>query len=142
MSTENFDKILASWPAEQKDLSEAFMDLTLEARMLPNIKWELLVRKGVSYSFRVSTNDNSKKRQRPVFCLMDVVMSKFEPWFLSVCFYEDEITDPSGLGNCIPSGLFEETGYCFDLEENDISVVSYLKDRLAEAHRVALGKKH
>jgi hypothetical protein len=56
------------------------------------------------------------------------------------CFYENEITDPDGLGNPIPKGLFDETGYCFDVDDYDADQIQYLKDRLAEARQAAFGR--
>jgi hypothetical protein len=67
-----------------------------------------------------------------VFFLIDVVEAADER-FLSVCFYDDEIEDPRELGNAIPQGLFQETGYCFDLEEDDPELVEYLRQRVIEA---------
>jgi len=57
--------------------------------------------------------------------------------FLSVCFYADEVDDPAELGNAIPQGLFQETGYCFDVEDYDPEQVEYLLERLSKAYSAA-----
>ena len=69
--------------------------------------------------------------------MADVIISPSNPWFLSVCFYEDEITDPKELGNPIPQGLYGENGYCFDVDDYDPGLLTYLKDRMIEAHQTA-----
>ena len=60
--------------------------------------------------------------------------------FLSVCFYQEEINDPDELGDAIPGGLFNEDGYCFDLEPDDGDLAGYLSKRISEAHSSALGE--
>lgn len=125
----------AAWPPGQEDLWQAFAALTAEAESLPLARWTLMSREGVSYSYRAAIGDSS--RPRPVFFLVDVVVSDRDPWFLSVCFYEDEVSDPREEGNAIPQGLFGETGYCFDVETYDSEVLIYLKERIHEAYRNA-----
>jgi hypothetical protein len=100
--------------------------------------FNLVSRPGLTYSLRANVNDEGGKRNRPVYCLLDVIISETDPWFLSVCFYEDDITDPQELGDAIPGGLFNETGYCFDLDENDPELVEYIAKRIAEAGVSAL----
>ena len=43
------------------------------------------------------------------------------------------MSDPNELGNAIPQGLFNETGYCFDVDEEDPELLVYLKERQIEA---------
>jgi len=131
------EKISASWPSAQSGLGRAFEELTGEAQRMSGTKFSLVSREGVSYSFRAALIDPPPARTRPVFFLADVIISPSEPWFLSVCFYEDEITDPKELGNPIPQGLYGETGYCFDVDDYDPGLLTYLKDRLAEACQAA-----
>ena len=131
----NLDELAAAWPDDQKDLWAVFRELTEAAQSLPGARLSLVSRPGVSHSLRAALDRPSSPR--PVFFLVDVVVSEADPWFLSVCFYEDEITDPDELGNAIPQGLFEETGYCFDVEELEPDLNAYLKQRLAEAHQRA-----
>ena len=131
-------EVLAGWPADQEGLARAFEELTRSAAQMTETVVEVITRLGVSHSFRATLIDPSGKRVRPVYFLVDVVVSSSDPWFLSVCYYEDEITDPEELGNPIPQGLFQETGYCFDVEAYDPELLGYLRDRLAEAHARAL----
>jgi hypothetical protein len=138
MALPDFEPILGSWPSGQRGLMDAFLDLARAALSWPDVQPSLVSREGVSHSFRAG--GGQPDRTRPVFFLVDVVVSAADPWFLSVCFYENEITDPDGLGNPIPKGLFDETGYCFDVDDYDADQIQYLKDRLAEARQAAFGR--
>ncbi|MDY6852608.1 MAG: hypothetical protein SV487_11125 [Thermodesulfobacteriota bacterium] len=131
------EEISASWPSGQSGLGRAFGELAGKAGRRPGTKFSLVSREGISYSFRAALIDPPRDRVRPVFFLADVIISPSEPWFLSVCFYEDEITDPKELGNPIPQGLYGETGYCFDVDDYDPGLLAYLKDRMIEAHQTA-----
>lgn len=133
-----FQEFLEHWPAGQAGLKRAYVQLKAWAEVLPGAAASFLARPGVSHSLRFDLEPRPSGRQRPVFFLIDVVDDGGER-FLSVCFYEDEITDPRELGNAIPQGLFQETGYCFDLEDDDPDFLAYLRQRLAEAHAAARG---
>lgn len=133
-----FSEFLEQWPAHQGGLKRAYVQLMAWAEVLPGAQVSFLARPGVSHSLRFDLAPRPSGRQRPVFFLVDVVDDGGER-FLSVCFYEDEITDPRDLGNAIPQGLFQETGYCFDLEDDDPGFLAYLRQRLGEAHAAARG---
>ncbi|MFH1090615.1 MAG: hypothetical protein V1742_03495 [Pseudomonadota bacterium] len=139
--TDSLQELLDSWPEAQSQTREAFLYLVREAEARPESSLSLVSRPGVSFSFRAETDNPAPDRDRPVYFLVDVIMSEAEPWFLSACFYENEITDPEELGNPIPQGLFNDTGYCFDVEDKDPHLLAYLKERLAEAHASASGKR-
>lgn len=133
-----FEEIFRNWPENQKGLYKAFARLTDQAQNQPECTWKLLARPGISYSFRAAPADGPPSRKRPVYFLVDIVISQADPWFLSVCFYEDEISDPEDLGNPIPQGLFQETGYCFDVDDFDPRQLEYLEERMIEARQSAL----
>jgi len=132
------DPLLESWPSQQQGLKEALLTLQQTATSLPDCTQELVSRPGVSHSLRFSLEPRPDGRKRPLFCLLDVVPLEGE-YFLSVCFYQEEINDPQELGNAIPQGLFGETGYCFDLDDDDPALVAYLQERIREAHAAARG---
>ncbi len=127
------DRFLAAWPAEQAGLKRACLWLLERAQALPGALWSFLARPGISHSLRFDLAPRPAGRLRPVFFLVDVVNSGGE-LFLSVCFYQDETSDPDELGNAIPQGLFQETGYCFDVDDFDQAQLDYLRLRLGEAH--------
>lgn len=127
---------LQQWPAAQAGLKRALTTLRAWAEALPGATLAFVARPGVSHSLRFDLDPKPAGRQRPVFFLVDVVASAGE-LFLSVCFYEDETSDPDELGNAIPQGLFMETGYCFDVDDYDEAQLTYLHARLQEAHAAA-----
>ncbi len=134
-------ELLAAWPEGDPDTPRSLAALAAHASELPGAALEIIARPGISTSLRFDLRPRPQGRQRPVFFLVDVVQAADE-WFLSVCFYEDEIKDPEELGNAIPQGLFEETGYCFDLDGDnagDAGLMAYLKARIDEAHASARG---
>lgn len=98
---------------------------------------DLVDRPGISRSVRASIIP-PKKDGRPVFSVLDIITPKDGDWYISFCFYEDEISDPDELGECVPFGLFGENGYCFNLEEFDLSLLDYLSNRIDEARKKAL----
>jgi hypothetical protein len=130
------EEFLAAWPESQTGLKRAYLALKERAESLPGGVWSFLPRPGVSYSLRFDLDPRPKGRERQVFFLVDVVGRPGE-FFLSVCFYEDEVSDPDELGNAIPQGLFMETGYCFDVDDHDPEQMAYLGARLEEAHASA-----
>jgi hypothetical protein len=134
--TVSFNDILDHWPAEQPGLKDAFLKLIAGPQSLPGTVLSLVSRPGVSHSVRAAATRNENRR-RPVYGLIDVIASGSDPWFLSVCFYADEITDPEERGEIVPGQLFDEDGYCFDLDENDPDLLDYLLKRFDQAHQRA-----
>lgn len=130
------ERFLAAWPPAQAGLKRALLTLREWATALPGAALSFVARPGVSHSLRFDLDPRPAGRARQVFFLVDVVDDGGE-LFLSVCFYEDEVSDPQELGNAIPQGLFMETGYCFDVDGYDDEQMAYLKARLAEAHQSA-----
>jgi hypothetical protein len=130
--------VLDDWPVAQAPIKQTFLKLKTYAENLPGAAWSLVSRPGISYSLRFDLKPRPAGRKRPVFFLVDVVQAG--ELFLSVCFYENEITDPEELGNAIPQGLFKETGYCFDVDDDnceDARLMAYLEKRIDEAHAKA-----
>jgi len=132
--------VLDDWPGEQAALKKALLRLKQHAQSQEGAVLSLVSRPGVSYSLRFDLAPRPQGRRRPVFFLVDVVVAG--ELFLSVCFYQDEISDPQEMGNAIPQGLFQETGYCFDVDDDNCGeemFMSYLEDRISEAYARARG---
>jgi hypothetical protein len=89
-------------------LARACEELTRCAAHMAAIAIEVITRQGVFHSFRAALIAPGERRVRPIYFLVDVVVS--------VCYYEDEITDPEERGNPIPEVMFQETGYCIEVE--------------------------
>ncbi|MCB2188923.1 MAG: hypothetical protein KQJ78_21085 [Deltaproteobacteria bacterium] len=134
------EDLLALWPENQLAVRDHLLALKAAAEALPGAVWSFLPRPGVSYSLRFTLDPAPVGRTRPVFFLVDTVPLAEDEFLLSVCFYEDEITDPEERGNAIPQGLFNETGYCFDMDEEDEDLLGYCLERLKEAHGRARGE--
>ena len=88
----------------------------------------------MSYSLRPVHGNQS---DRDKFAIVDVIDDDPQERWLSVCFYEDMITDPQGRGELIPGGLSGSDGYCFDMYDDDAELGRELLVRLQEAYASA-----
>lgn len=89
-------------------------------------------RPGVTYSLRAR---HLNQLGKPLFAMIDVIDD--EPRWLSVCFYDQMVTDPEDRGDWVPGGLLGEDGLCFDIEGESEELLAYLKKRIIEAHNAA-----
>lgn len=122
------------WRGGRESLEQTFKALKARAEELCGVGLSVQPRSGIGHSFRGITEDRA---DRPVWVLLDVLEPDNEPWWLSICFFADSITDPDDLGEVIPGGLFGADGYCFDIEKNDEQIINYLSQRLTEAWQSA-----
>ena len=122
---------IADWPDEP--MRRAFTELAEMVAGLPGVTCDFVARPGVSYSLRPR---HQAQHDRALFAMIDVIDD--QPRWLSVCFYEDMITDPESQGDLVPGGLAGSDGYCFDLTAPDR--LTYVHARLLEAFRAAGGK--
>ena len=126
--------MLREWDKDPRDLKRAFLELKGRLESKENTRITFKSRPGVSYSLRASLTGGDREEEN-MFALIDIIDDDPESRWLSVCFYNGTITDDDELGNLIPEGILGEDGYCFDLDGNDEYMISYLKDRIDEAHR-------
>lgn len=131
---EEVEAFLAGWQNEGNPMRRAFSLLFAEVAAMADVRLQFVARPGVSYSLRPG---HQKQRGRNLFAMIDVIDDDPADRWLSVCFYEDMITDPEGRGECIPGGLAGADGYCFDMNEYDEDQVAYLIARLREAAAAA-----
>ncbi len=128
----NIQQFLEEWtncPAK-----DAFIRLKELLEGLEDIEIDFKARKGVSYSLR---GKHLNQKNRSLFVMIDVIDDDPENRWLSICFYQDLISDPEEKGDLIPGGLAGEDGYCFDLEDFEKSELSYIEERIKEAHQRA-----
>ncbi len=125
---ENF---ITDWKETDTRTKQAFTELLDHLNSLENITLEFNARPGVSYSLRPK---HANQKEKSLFAMVDVIDDDPTERWLSVCFYGEMITDPDESGDLIPEGLMGEDGYCFDLYEYDAQEISYLKERLTQAH--------
>jgi hypothetical protein len=125
-------EFLRKWSTDTKNIKRAFIELKTHIVSKPNLMISFKSRPGVSHSLRASIVDSDEKEEK-LITLVDVIDDDPDNRWLSVCFYADNINNPDEEGDLIPGGLMGKDGYCFDLFENDETMVSYLKERIDEA---------
>lgn len=133
-AAQEIENFLKEWEGEVQPMRELFHLFYRELSSLEGVRLSFLGRPGVSYSMRPK-HDNQTTRD--LFAIVDVIDDDPQDRWLSVCFYEDMITDPKERGERIPGGLSGKDGYCFDLFEHEEELTHYLLDRIKEAGKAA-----
>lgn len=128
------NEFIAAWKNDNADIKKAFIQFKENLFKKENITFSFKGRAGVSYSLRAK-HDNQKDRD--LFVMVDVIDDDPKARWLSVCFYEDLLTDPEEKGDLIPEGLAGDDGYCFDLDEWVDEDVNYIEARIDEAFKNA-----
>jgi hypothetical protein len=126
--------VLEDWPNDPRNVKGIFLDLKSKITQKKDVTLSFHSRTGVSHSLRATVNSGNEKH-RPLFVLVDIIDDDPDNRWLSVCFYEDTITDPNEQGELIPAGILGEDGYCFDFYKYDKNMISYLGKRIDEAYR-------
>jgi len=129
--------LIDTWTEDPGNVKPAFIQLRDALSKKERAIFYFKSRPGISHSFRAYVPKSGDTDER-LFVMVDIVDDDPENRWLSVCFYGDMITDPDEAGDLVPGGLLGEDGYCFDLYEYDDAVISYLEDRIGEAHRNSL----
>ncbi len=129
--------LLDTWTEDPGNVKPAFIKLRDDLSKKERAIFYFKSRPGISHSFRAYVPKIGDTADR-LLVMVDIVDDDPENRWLSVCFYGDMITDPDEAGDLVPGGLLGEDGYCFDLYEYDDTAISYLKERIEEAHRNSL----
>jgi hypothetical protein len=129
---EDFCAFLQAWGGTASPVRDFLLQLKSIVLDLNGTELDFLARPGVSYSLRGEVTVEGHAR---LLLLMDVADDDPANRWLSVCFYADAVSDPQGLGNLVPKGILGEDGYCFDVFEEDASLLGYLEKRVKEAFR-------
>jgi hypothetical protein len=126
--------ILQDWGIDTQGVKAAFLRLLQKLTSMENSHLTFKSRPGVSHSLRggIRLTDHNTDR---IVTLIDIIDDDPQSRWLSVCFYEDTITDDNGLGNPIPKGILGEDGYCFDLFAYDEVLLLYLEGKIDEAFK-------
>ena len=133
-AAQEIESFFQSWKGDIQPMRDWFQLLYKELSSMKGVSLTFVSRPGVSYSIR-PVHENQTKRDK--FAIIDVIDDDPADRWLSVCFYEDMITDPNELGELIPGGLSGSDGYCFDMYDNDEAVGRNLLERLTEAGTMA-----
>lgn len=120
------DLFLKNWQKDPNNVKNTFNEYGQLLKTFENAQLEFNARPGISYSLRAKKHDK-------LFVLVDVVDDDPENRWLSICFYADNISDPEGMGDFVPQGLFGEDAMCFDFDEDDSDKSEYIKKRILES---------
>ena len=126
-------EFLEGWTNDPQDMKGAFIRLKERMSGKEHVTFTFISRPGVSYSLRAAM-DNLGERGRPLFVMIDIIDDDSENRWLSVCFYDDMVEDPDEKGDFAPGGLLGEDARCFDLDEHDEALISYIGQRIDEAY--------
>ncbi|MCI5222677.1 MAG: hypothetical protein D3924_08420 [Candidatus Electrothrix sp. AR4] len=124
-----FDAFIEEWNETPKKNKEVFLHLREHLMEKQEVTFEFIPRPGVAYSLRAA---HTAQKKRGLFVMVDVIEDS--PKWLSICFYGDMITGPEERGDFVPKGLLGDDAVCFDIEEKNEALVSYLEVRLDEAY--------
>ena len=122
------NEFLASWEATAEGNKAAFIALREHLASLAGVQLQFIARPGITYSLRAK---HPAQQQRELFVMVDVIEDS--PRWLSVCFYQDMVTDPEEAGDFVPGGLLGEDAICFDMERADEKRLAYVVKRIDEA---------
>lgn len=126
------EELISSW--DDCDARTAFLAFRQALAAVNGVALEFNSRPGITYSLR---GLNPARTARPLFALIDVIDDDPDQRWLSVCFYEDMVTDQGRQGDCIPQGILGEDARCFNVDEGDEDLVAYVVERIHEAGRNA-----
>ncbi len=127
-----FATFLESWSEDPLNVKPAFLQLKSCLEECDKAQLSFKMRPGVSYSLRGSMNGDAG-----LFVMVDVVDDDPEARWLSVCFYDSQITDQRDIGDWVPEGLNGKDARCFDVSEQDADLVAYVEERIREAFKSA-----
>lgn len=121
-----------AWKETPEQTKAVFLHFKEYLSRQDGVRLEFVPRAGVTYSLRASYGT---QKTRALFVMVDVIEDT--PRWLSVCFYNDMITDPDERGDFVPEGLLGEDALCFDISEQDETFVRYIEHRFSEAWQSA-----
>lgn len=127
-SLEELEAFLIAWDA--CDAKEAFSIFRRSLESVDGVVLGFKARPGITYSLRGS---HAAQKGRDLFVMIDVIDDDPEQRWLSVCFYDDMVTDPDDQGDWVPQGLMGEDARCFNVDEADEALVAYVAERIREA---------
>jgi len=112
------------------DARDAFLVFRQTLEAVEGVRLDFKVRPGITYYLRGA---HPAQQGRDLFALVDVIDDDPEQRWLSVCFYDDLVSDEQELGDWVPGGLMGEDARCFNVDEADEELVAYVVERIREA---------
>lgn len=131
-ATEELEAFIAKW--DDCDAREAFLIFRRELEAVEGVRLDFKIRPGITSSLRGA---HPAQQGRDLFVLIDVIDDDPQQRWLSVCFYDDLVTDAKEQGDWVPGGLMGENARCFNVDEADEELVAYVAERIREAGRNA-----
>ena len=132
----NLSHFLEKWTRDELNIKGAFLRLTNRFSEKNRVVLSFVPRPSISYSLRAGIKGEDETVK--LVSLVDIVDDDPDSKWLSVCFYDDCVTDPAEEGNMVPKGVLGIDGYCFDLFENNEGIITYLEQRIDEAYENSL----
>ncbi len=130
---QQLEEFITTWQETETRTKAVFLRLKDQLGTQDGAELAFKARPGVSFSLRGAHPQDS----RELYVMIDVIDDDPDNRWLSVCFYGEMITDPEERGDLIPGGLLGEDGYCFDIDEYEDDLVTYVLTRIDEAHQAA-----
>jgi hypothetical protein len=129
---EDLEAFISDW--EVCDAKNAFQVFRQTLETVEDVRLDFKIRPGITYSLRGA---HPAQQGRELFVLIDVIDDDPDQRWLSVCFYDDLVTDAKEQGDWVPGGLMGENARCFNVDEADEDLVAYVAERIREAGRNA-----
>lgn len=130
--------LLADWTNDANGCRKGFEFLLKALEGQGKLTFSFKGRPSISYSLRVT---HEAQKERKLFTLIDIIDDDPNDRWLSVCFYDDMITDPEDLGDFVPGGLMGEDAHCLNMDEWDETLANYIATRIKEAAASAAAGK-
>ena len=127
------NELIENWTGDDGHMKTVFVRFRDQLDALENAVLSFVGRPGVTYSLRATIKD-APEGGRPMFAMADIIDDDPSDRWLSVCFFDEMITDPDDLGDFVPEGLLGEDAHCFDYDADDSGMEAYITARIDEAH--------
>lgn len=134
-SEQALNTFINEWKETEAKTREVLLHFKEYLSAKDGVTLDFLPRPGVTYSLRAV---HANQKEKELFVMVDVIED--DPRWLSICFYDEMITDPDENGDWVPEGLLGEDAVCFDIEEKEDELIRYVELRLDEACRYAAHK--
>ncbi|NCC06320.1 MAG: hypothetical protein EOM37_20255, partial [Proteobacteria bacterium] len=122
---EELEEFVSKW--DTCDARDAFLVFRQALEAVDGVTLDFKARPGITYSLRGA---HPAQQGRDLFALIDVIDDDPEQRWLSVCFYDDLVTDEQEQGDWVPGGLMGEDARCFNVDEADEDLVAYVVERI------------
>lgn len=122
------------WTEDPNGVKPVFLQYKDLLASCEGAKLTFNARPNITYSLRGAVEGSG----RDLFVMVDVVDDDPAERWLSVCFYDDQVSDPDELGDWAPEGLAGQDARCFSIDSGDeAEMVAFTAERIREAFLAA-----